>query len=39
MGQQFIARSAAESVYSELWEDHETFARILEIAEQVRLAK
>ncbi len=38
MGQEYIARSAAEFVYSELWEDHETFASILETSEQVRLA-
>lgn len=37
-GQEQIARSAADFVYSELWEDHETFASILETAEQVRLA-
>lgn len=38
MGQEYIAHSAAEFVYSELWEDHETFASILETTEQVRLA-
>jgi dextranase len=38
MGQQYVARSAAEFVYSELWEDHETFASLLETTEQVHLA-
>jgi len=38
MGQDYIARSAADFVYSELWEDHETFASILDTAEQVHLA-
>jgi dextranase len=38
MGQEHIAHSAAEFVYSELWEDHETFASILETTEQVHLA-
>ena len=34
-GQEYIANSAADFVYSELWEDHETFASILGSAEQV----
>ena len=38
VGQEYIARSAADFVYSELWEDHETFASILETTEQVHLA-
>lgn len=38
LGQQYIACSAADFVYSELWEDHETFASILEATEQVHLA-
>jgi dextranase len=38
LGQEYIARSAADFVYSELWEDHETFASILETTEKVRLA-
>jgi dextranase len=37
-GQDKIANSAADFVYSELWEDHETFASILETAEQVHIA-
>jgi dextranase len=37
-GQEFIARSAAQFVYSELWEDHETFTSILATTEQVHLA-
>lgn len=37
-GQERIAQSEAEFVYSELWEDHETFASILESAEQVHTA-
>jgi dextranase len=37
-GQTAIANSAADFVYSELWEDHETFASILNSAEQVHLA-
>ena len=37
-GQAEIAISAADFVYSELWEDHETFASILGTAEQVHLA-
>ncbi len=38
LGQERIARSAADFVYSELWEDHETFASILLTAEQVHFA-
>jgi len=38
VGQDKIANSAADFVYSELWEDHETFANILETAEQVHIA-
>jgi dextranase len=37
-GQEYIANSAADFVYSELWEDHETFASILGTAEQVHIA-
>jgi dextranase len=37
-GQEKIATSAADFVYSELWEDHETFVSILETAEQVHIA-
>jgi dextranase len=37
-GQERIARSAAEFVYSELWEDNETFAGILTATEQVHYA-
>ncbi|PTQ12844.1 hypothetical protein CLG96_01465 [Sphingomonas oleivorans] len=37
-GQEHIATSAADFVYSELWEDHPTFASILAAAEQVRIA-
>ena len=37
-GQDEIAKSAADFVYSELWEDHETFASILNTAEQVHVA-
>jgi dextranase len=37
-GQDKIANSAADFVYSELWEDHETFASILGTAEQVHIA-
>lgn len=37
-GQERVANSNAEFVYSELWEDHETFASIQDTAEQVRLA-
>jgi dextranase len=37
-GQDRIARSSAAFVYSELWEDHETFASILTTAEQVHVA-
>lgn len=37
-GQDRIANSAAEFVYSELWEDHETFASIMQTAEQVHIA-
>jgi dextranase len=37
-GQSATARSAADFVYSELWDDHETFASILGSAEQVHLA-
>lgn len=38
LGQERIARSDAEFVYSELWEDNETFAGILTAAEQVHFA-
>jgi len=38
LGQEYVARSAADFVYSELWEDHETFTSILETTEQVHLA-
>ena len=38
-GQVQVAHSQAEFVYSELWEDHETYASILETAEQVHLAR
>jgi len=38
LGQERIARSAADFVYSELWEDQETFASILVTAEQVHFA-
>jgi dextranase len=38
LGQEEIANSDADFVYSELWEDHETFASILGSAEQVHLA-
>jgi dextranase len=38
LGQERIARSDADFVYSELWEDHETFASILLTAEQVHFA-
>jgi dextranase len=37
-GQERIARSTAEFVYSELWEDNETFAGILTATEQVHFA-
>lgn len=37
-GQDKIANSAADFVYSELWEDHETFASIIGSAEQVHVA-
>jgi len=37
-GQDKIATSAADFVYAELWEDHETFASILHSAEQVHIA-
>ncbi len=37
-GQVGIARSDAELVYSELWEDHETFASLLTTADEVHLA-
>jgi dextranase len=37
-GQERIARSEAEFVYSELWEDNETFAGILTATEQVHFA-
>jgi dextranase len=36
-GQDQIAQSSAEFVYSELWEDHETFGSILATAEQVHV--
>jgi dextranase len=39
LGQDQVAHSSAEFVYSELWDDHETFASILETAEQVHLAR
>ena len=35
LGQDQVAHSSADFVYSELWDDHETFASILETAEQV----
>ena len=38
LGQERIARSAADFVYSELWEDQETFASILVTAEKVHYA-
>ena len=38
LGQERIARSAAEFVYSELWEDQETFSSILVTAEKVHFA-
>jgi dextranase len=38
LGQERIAHSAADFVYSELWEDQETFAGILVTAEQVHYA-
>lgn len=38
LGQESIARSAADFVYSELWEDNETFAGILTTCEQVHFA-
>jgi dextranase len=38
LGQERIARSAADFVYSELWDDNETFAGILLTAEQVHFA-
>ncbi len=37
-GQNRIANSTADFVYSELWEDNETFASILRSAEQVHIA-
>lgn len=37
-GQDLTARSAADFVYSELWEDHETYASILTAASQVHTA-
>lgn len=37
-GQERVARSDAEFVYSELWEDNETFAGILTATEQVHFA-
>ena len=37
-GQVGIARSAAEFVYSELWDDHETFSSLLTTADEVHLA-
>ncbi|HEY0947499.1 MAG TPA: glycoside hydrolase family 66 protein [Opitutaceae bacterium] len=36
MGQELLARSAAEFVYSELWTGHETFHDLLTTAERVR---
>ena len=38
-GQDQVAHSDADFVYSELWDDHETYASILETAEQVHLAR
>ncbi len=38
LGQERIARSAADFVYSELWEDNETYAGILTTTEQVHYA-
>jgi dextranase len=37
-GQEETARSDADFVYSELWEDHETYASILDAAAQVHTA-
>lgn len=37
-GQDQTARSSADFVYSELWEDHETYASILDAAAQVHTA-
>ena len=37
-GQDETARSDADFVYSELWEDHETYASILDAAAQVHVA-
>ena len=38
LGQERVARSSADFVYSELWEDQETFAGILLASEQVHYA-
>lgn len=38
MGQDETARSDADFVYSELWEDHETYASIMDAAAQVHTA-
>jgi dextranase len=38
LGQEKVARSEADFVYSELWEDNETFAGILTATEQVHSA-
>ena len=38
LGQERIARSSADFVYSELWDDNETYAGILLAAEQVHFA-
>jgi dextranase len=37
-GQDGMARSLAEFVYSELWDDHETYASVVDAAEQVHTA-
>ena len=38
-GQDQVARSAADFIYSELWDDHETYAGILGTAEQAHVAR
>jgi dextranase len=38
VGQVRTAHSAADIVYSELWDDHETFASLLDTAEQIHVA-
>lgn len=37
LGQEQVGHSAAQFVHSELWDDHETFASILETAEQIHV--